>query len=120
MLPYLIRRLGQGLVLLFIVSMLGFAILHLAPGGPLSQFALSSQMSPEDLARISHPPGLDPPLPVQSAAWAWRKLQGDWGTSYRDGSAVLSIIGSHLRATFELMATATLIACCLLYTSRCV
>ena len=53
MFPYLLRRLGQALVLLLIVSMLGFAILHLAPGGPLSQFALSSQMSPEDIARIA-------------------------------------------------------------------
>lgn len=113
MLPYLIRRLGQALMLLLIVSMLGFAILHLAPGGPLSQFALSSQMSPEDIARISQQLGLDRPLPVQYADWLWRMLQGDWGTSYRDGSAVLSVIGSHLRATFELMATATLIACLL-------
>ena len=37
-------------------------------------------------------------------------LRGDWGRSYRDGEAVLSVIGSHLGATLELMATATLIA----------
>jgi peptide/nickel transport system permease protein len=42
---YVANRLGQALLLLFIVSMIGFAILHLAPGGPLSQFALSSQMT---------------------------------------------------------------------------
>ena len=86
MLPYLIRRLGQALVLLLIVSMLGFAILHLAPGGPLSQFALSSQMSPEDIARISHQLGLDRPLPVQYADWLWRMLQGDWGFSFASRS----------------------------------
>src|SRR5258707_1846775 len=37
-------------------------------------------------------------------------LRGDWGRSYRDGEAVLSVIGSHLGATLELMATATIIA----------
>ncbi len=97
MLPYLIRRLGQALVLLLIVSMLGFAILHLAPGGPLSQFALSSQMSPEDIARISHQLGLDRPLPVQYADWLWRMLQGDWepptGTAARCSTSSARISG---------------------------
>ena len=35
----LLQRLMQAVVLLLIVSMIGFAILHLAPGGPMSQFA---------------------------------------------------------------------------------
>ncbi len=107
---YLVNRFGQAVLLLFIVSMLGFAILHLAPGGPLSQFALSSQMTQEDLDRITRQLGLDRPLPVQYADWLWRMLRGDWGNSYRDGEPVLKIISAHLGATFELMATATLIA----------
>ncbi|MFA6965419.1 MAG: diguanylate cyclase, partial [Bosea sp. (in: a-proteobacteria)] len=36
---FLVQRLMQALLLLLIVSMIGFAILHLAPGGPMSQFA---------------------------------------------------------------------------------
>jgi peptide/nickel transport system permease protein len=107
---YLVNRLGQAVLLLFIVSMLGFAILHLAPGGPLSQFALSSQMTQEDLDRITSQLGLDRPLPVQYADWLWRMLRGDWGVSYRDGEPVLKIIGAHVGATVELMATATVIA----------
>jgi peptide/nickel transport system permease protein len=107
---FLVNRLGQAVLLLAIVSMLGFAILHLAPGGPLSQFALSSQMTQEDLDRITRQLGLDRPLPVQYADWLWRMLRGDWGVSYRDGESVLKIIGAHLGATFELMATATVIA----------
>lgn len=110
MLRYGLTRLGHAAVLLVLVSMIGFAVLHLAPGGPLSQFALSSQMSQEDLDRIARQLGLDRPLPVQYADWFWRMIRGDWGISYRDGSAVLAVIGSHLRATFELMATSTLIA----------
>jgi peptide/nickel transport system permease protein len=107
---YAFERLVQAVILLLLVSMLGFAILHLAPGGPLSQFALSSQMSQEDLDRIASQLGLDRPLPVQYFDWLVRMLTGDWGTSFRDGEPVLKIIGSHLGATFELMATATLIA----------
>jgi peptide/nickel transport system permease protein len=107
---YLLERLGQSLILLALVSMIGFAILHLAPGGPLSQFALSAQMSQEDLDRITRQLGLDRPLPVQYLDWLWRMLRGDWGASYRDGQPVFSVIGSHLRATVELMAASTLIA----------
>src|SRR5258705_2640587 len=107
---YVANRLMQAMLLLVIVSALGFAILHLAPGGPLSQFAVSSQMSQEDLARVPGQLGLDPPLPIQYLDWFGRMLRGDWGRSYRDGEAVLSVIGSHLGATLELMTTATVIA----------
>lgn len=107
---YLIRRIGQSLLLLWLVSMIGFAILYLAPGGPLAQFALTPGMTEEDLRRMAQQMGLDRPLPVQYAEWAWRLLGGDWGVSYRDSKPVLGIIAGHLGATFELMGASTLIA----------
>src|SRR6266849_4167953 len=107
---YVANRLMQAIMLLVIVSALGFAILHLAPGGPLSQFAASSQMTQEDLERVTRQLGLDRPPPIQYLDWFGRMLRGDWGRSYRAGEAVLSVIGSHLGATLELMATATAIA----------
>lgn len=109
MTAFLLRRLLQAMGLLLLVSIIGFAILHLAPGGPLSQFA-TSDMSQEDLDRIARQLGLDRPLPVQYLDWLWRMLQGDWGRSFRDQQPVLSIIGSHLGPTLELMLTSTLIA----------
>ncbi|RKK03856.1 ABC transporter permease subunit [Pseudoroseomonas wenyumeiae] len=110
MMAYFGRRLGQAALLLVVVSMIGFAILHLAPGGPMAQYAMGSNMSQEDLDRIASQLGLDRPLPVQYAEWFWRMIGGNWGTSYRDGQPVLHVIGSHLGATLELMVTATLIA----------
>lgn len=107
---FLLRRFGQAVPLLLIVSMIGFAILHLAPGGPMSQFAAGGEMSQEDLDRIAEQLGLNRPLPVQYAEWLWRMLSGDWGRSYRDGQPVTAIIGSHVGATLQLMATSTLLA----------
>ncbi|APT58615.1 ABC transporter permease [Roseomonas gilardii] len=107
---YLTLRLLQSLVLLLLVSMIGFAILHLAPGGPMSQFMAGGEMSPEDIARVERQLGLDRPLPVQYLEWLGRMLVGDWGRSYRDQQPVLAVIGSHLGATLELMVTSTLIA----------
>jgi peptide/nickel transport system permease protein len=107
---YLLRRLRQSLILLLLVSAIGFAVLHLAPGGPLAQFALTPGMTQADLARIAHQMGLDRPLPVQYWEWFRRMLLGNWGHSYRDGQPVLAVIGSHVPATLELMLSSTLIA----------
>src|SRR6187402_2231379 len=105
---FLLQRLMQALLLLVIVSMIGFAILHLAPGGPLSQFAAGGEMTQADLDRLAEQLGLNRPLPIQYAEWFWRMLRGDWGLSYRDQQPVLHIIGSHVGPTFELMLTSTL------------
>jgi peptide/nickel transport system permease protein len=110
MLGYLVRRILQALGLLVLVSIIGFAILHLAPGGPMAQFTVSGDMTPADFARIEHQMGLDRALPIQYADWLWRLLSGDWGHSYRDQQPVLGIIASHLGATIELMLTSMIAA----------
>lgn len=110
MLRFLVQRSLQNVVLLWLVSMIGFAVLYLAPGGPLAQFALVPGMSQEQLQRIAAQMGLDRPIPEQYWEWATRLLAGDWGHSYRDGQPVLWVIGTHLTATLELMGTAAVIA----------
>ena len=107
---FVFGRVVQSLILLWLVSMIGFGVLHLAPGGPLAQFALVPGMSQADIARIAAQMGLDQPLPVQYWEWFSRLLLGDWGNSYRDSQPVLAVIGSRLGATLQLMITATLIA----------
>ncbi len=110
MIRFILQRVGQSAVLLAIVSVIGFAMLHLLPGGPLAQFALTPGMTQADLTRIAHQMGLDRPLPVQYAEWISRILLGDWGHSYRDNQPVLGIIASHLGATLELMVSSTVLA----------
>lgn len=110
MIRFILHRAAQSAVLLAIVSVIGFAMLHLLPGGPLAQFALTPGMTQADLTRIAHQMGLDRPLPVQYAEWISRILVGDWGHSYRDNQPVLGIIASHLGATLELMVSSTILA----------
>lgn len=110
MAAFLIGRLLQSLVLLVIVSIIGFGVLNLIPGGPLSQYALDPGMTQEDLDRIAEQLGLNRPFWVQYLDWAWRLLQGDWGASFRDGNPVLVVIGRHVPATLLLMASSTVIA----------
>ncbi|WP_058962453.1 ABC transporter permease [Type-E symbiont of Plautia stali] len=110
MLGFLLRRLGQSVILLFLVSLIGFAALTLAPGGPLSQYALTPGMSQQALDRLAEQMGLNRPLPVQYWDWLTHLLRGDWGRSYRDGQPVLAVIFSHVPATLLLMVTSTLLA----------
>ncbi|WP_235034894.1 ABC transporter permease [Roseomonas sp. 18066] len=103
-------RLAQSLVLLGIVSMVGFSLLHLTPGGPLSQFTDSPGMTQADIERIERQLGLDQPLPLQYLRWAGNLVVGDWGRSYRDDAPVLSVIAGRMGQTFKLMLAASLIA----------
>ena len=107
---FLLNRLSQSLVLLVIVSIIGFTILNLLPGGPLSQFGLDPGMTQEDIARLEEQLGLNRPILVQYFDWAGNLLQGDWGHSFRDGAPVLAVIGRHLSATLLLMGSSTVIA----------
>ena len=110
MAQFLVRRIGHSLVLLVLVSIVGFAVLNLAPGGPLSQFALAPGMSQADIDRIAAQMGLDRPLPVQYLEWFSRLFLGDWGNSFRDGVPVLEVIGRHLFATLLLMLSSTVVS----------
>jgi peptide/nickel transport system permease protein len=107
---FLLSRLSQSLVLLVIVSMIGFIILSISPGGPLSQQGLDPGMTQADIYRIKEQLGLNRPLWIQYLDWAWRLVRGDWGRSFRGGTPVLTVIGRHVFATLLLMGTSTVIA----------
>jgi peptide/nickel transport system permease protein len=107
---YIARRMLQGAVVLLGVTVIAFALLHLAPGGPLAMYTLTTSMRAEDVARITHQLGLDKPVPVQYARWAGNLLRGDWGRSYRDSRPVLVDIAARLPATMELMLVSALLA----------
>lgn len=107
---YLLRRLLQAIPLLFGISIISFAIMHLAPGGPLAGYIMNPKVSPADIARLEHMWGLDQPLYIQYLKWLAAMLQGDWGWSYRTGRPVLSMILGRLPATLYLMSTSFLLS----------
>jgi peptide/nickel transport system permease protein len=101
-LGYVLRRLAGTVPLLFGISLILFAIIHFAPGGPLDVYADNPSVSKEALAQIARAYGLDQPLPVQYLLWFKSMLVGDWGYSIRTGRPVLTEIVGRLRPTFEL------------------
>ncbi|HYK53469.1 MAG TPA: ABC transporter permease, partial [Candidatus Eremiobacteraceae bacterium] len=90
---YLIRRILGLVPLLIGISMISFAMMFMAPGGPTSVFLASSHpMSPVEIANIRHNLGLDKPWYVQYVLWLGNLLHGDFGYSFTDGRPVLTKI----------------------------
>jgi len=107
---FLARRLAQTLPLLLVVSLLVFALIHAAPGGPLSLYLDNPNVRPEDIERLRRQMGLDRPLPQQYLAWLWAFVRGDWGFSYADGRPVLQRLLERVPATLELVGTSSILA----------
>lgn len=107
---YLVRRVLQMIPLLLGVSVLGFSLMHLAPGGPTALYTLNPNVTAEDIERIEDAFGLNEPLPVQYATWAGKMFTGDFGNSFRGGAPVLDLVVERIPATLQLMGTAYAVA----------
>jgi peptide/nickel transport system permease protein len=106
---YALRRLLLAVPVLFGVSVLVFAVLHLAPGDPAA-IMLGAQATKEDVVRLHRDLGLDQPLVIQYVRWMGHVLQGDLGRSIPLGRAVLPEVLLRFKATLVLTAGALLIA----------
>ena len=106
---YALRRLLLAVPVLFGVSVLVFAVLHLAPGDPAA-IMLGAQATKEDVQRLHRDLGLDRPLVVQYVTWIGQVARGDLGRSIPLGRAVLPEVLLRFKATLILTAGALTIA----------
>jgi peptide/nickel transport system permease protein len=82
---YIIRRLLQSLIVVFLVTMMVFLLVRLLPGDPIlvyvSRDQLSGAVAQETIDALRHEYGLDRPMPVQYVTWIWKVLHLDLGDS---------------------------------------
>ena len=109
MTKYLLTRLRQSLITLFLVSMVVFAGIRALPGDPALALA-GEERSPEALAAIRESYGLNDNIVVQYARFIGHALTGDLGTSSRTGLPVSDAIAQALPVTLELAALSLLLA----------
>lgn len=119
---------------MFLLSILFFALVNLAPGGPLAGYSggEARQLTPQQAALIKRQLGVDQPLPAQYVIWLvgndWMKvntpgggraaeygtrggiLRGDFGTSFRSHRPVLTEISARLGNTIYLMVVTLLVS----------
>jgi peptide/nickel transport system permease protein len=128
---YVVRRLLQAIPLMFIVSIVLFALVNLAPGGPLSGRGQSRRLRPEQIAILKRQFGLDQPLYKRYVFWLigndWTKidsdgdgvkddngqgkgiLRGDFGMSYRTRKPVMDAIRNAFKNTAYLMSVTLIV-----------
>ncbi len=108
---YFCKRCLEIAPLVFLVSLICFALMQAIPGGPTAMLSENPMIRPEDLARIRTNFGIDEPVIVQYFLWLKRVLlHGDFGHSYVTGEPVSEMIKQRLPATLELMGSAFLLA----------
>jgi peptide/nickel transport system permease protein len=110
MATYVLRRLIQAIPILIGISVISFAIVHLAPGDPLDRFR-SGRVSPETIQNLARLYGLDKPILEQFTSWfttfwqfPWKPEA--WGFSFIDGRPVTEKIAEKVPTTLLLMGTA--------------
>lgn len=105
---YVIRRAIQSVFLLLAITVIGFTLMHIAPGGPV-QFYEDPRVTPERIKQLERALGLDQPLPVQYVRWLWGIVRGDFGRSYVSRRPVLDMITERLPATVTLSGTSLIL-----------
>ncbi len=105
MFVFLLKRLGFGLLVLFLLSLFVFLLFFVAPGDPARAIA-GDKATEELLAQIRDTLGLNQPLYQQYLDFASRLLQGDLGFSYRSQQPVNELIFDRLPVTMSLVGGA--------------
>jgi peptide/nickel transport system permease protein len=112
MIRFIAKRLGSGLVLLFVVSALTFFLLYISSGS-IARNILGDQATPEQVALKEQELGLDQPLVTRYFAWLGDALSGNLGASWFTSEPVASSLATRIPVTMTMVFTAMiLIAMC--------
>lgn len=111
MVHYLIKRLLMLVPLLLGITLITFAVIHLAPGEPVEmQTAMNPKMTAETRQRMREFYGLDKPLHVQYATWLGKLARLDFGRSFApDNRPVIDKIAERIPITLSLSIIALVI-----------
>lgn len=108
---YLTRRVGETVLLLFLMSFLIYGLIGLMPGDPIDlMISADPDLSPADAARLKALMGLDRPLLERYWHWLTRALSGELGYSRLYARPVLEVVGPRLVNTLLLMGTSLVLA----------
>jgi peptide/nickel transport system permease protein len=101
---FVLRRIGQTLLVLLIMSFVVYGLIGLMPGDPIDIMAASMPgVTPEVVAKLKAIYGLDQPLMLRYWRWLVAALQGDLGFSRTHSQPVLEVLTPALWQTCKLM-----------------
>jgi peptide/nickel transport system permease protein len=100
---FLIRRVLQALLVVFLVTVFTLALVHLFPGGPIRSL-LGPRATPEQVAHYNQLYGFDQPFYVQYVKWLGQLVHGNLGFSAKLNQSVTSLIAQDLPKTIVLVS----------------
>ena len=98
MMQMVLRRIGIGIAVLFVVSIIVFIMTSILPGD-VAQIILGQSATPETLAALRAQLGLDQPWYMRYLMWLGDMVTGDLGISKAGGATISSLIDSRLGNT---------------------
>ena len=100
---YILKRLLLIIPVLFGITIITFAIIHLTPGGFVrANMEMNIKVSPDSMERLKVLYGLDKPLYEQYFRWLLRFARFDFGDSFIDNRPVIDKVLERLPATLLL------------------
>jgi peptide/nickel transport system permease protein len=108
---YVARRILQGLLVLWLVSLAIFSLVRILPGDAvIMQLDQAAAPSPETLARARQELGLERPFLAQYRTWITGALHGDLGRSLITRRSVTSELGKRINLTSHLAVMSIIVA----------
>jgi peptide/nickel transport system permease protein len=109
--PFVLQALWRKVWTLFLVSIVSFGVIHLAPGDPSQIDPMNPRFTKEQLQRYRAAFDLDRPLPVQYSRFFWKLFTGDL-KSFKDNQPVLPKIGQRVLNSLPLFFVGTVLVWC--------
>jgi len=107
---YIVRRAVMIIPQLFIVMIITFSLMHIAPGDPVEMFFGGPEGDEVLVAQLVEEYGFDKPIWQQFLIWAGKLVRGDLGFSFVTNRSVTRMIMERLGNTLLLMLTSLFIA----------
>ncbi len=109
MIPFVLKRLLFGVVLLFVVASGTFFLAHAAIPNPALGL-LGSNATPDAVQALTAKIGADRPILVQYQEWLVHLFQGDFGTSWKNGLPIGKTLGIRFPITLSLVIASVVLS----------
>jgi peptide/nickel transport system permease protein len=107
---FLVRRILQGIFVMWLVTVGVFVIFYVGPGpGQVARALAGKSATPATVAAVSHRLLLDQPIWVQYWHFLWLLLHGNLGYSFYHGQSVNSVLAAAFPITLSLVLGAAIL-----------
>ena len=98
---FIVRRMAEAVLVIFLATLVVFFVVRLIPGDPAELLA-GDDATTEDIFELRERLGLNDPVAVQYLNWVTDAIRGDFGTSFTRNLPVRDVLGNAVLPTLEL------------------